>query len=137
MKKLDEGNFRAAWGGISSLSVALPLMWTEASDRGFTLSDLARWMAEAPARLAGCQMCKGRIAPGSDADFVVFDPAGKFVLTEEKLHYRHALSPYLGETLRGVVKATYLRGKPSFLEGQFPGEPAGREFRAGHSTSAK
>jgi allantoinase len=117
MKKLDEGNFRAAWGGISSLSVALPLIWTEASDRGFTLSDLARWMAEAPARLAGCQMCKGRIAPGSDADFVVFDPAGKFVLTEENLHY--------------------LRGKPIFLEGQFPGEPAGREFRAVHSTSAK
>jgi allantoinase len=137
MKKLDEGNFRAAWGGISSLSVALPLMWTEASDRGFTLSDLARWMAEAPARLAGCQMCKGRIAPGSDADFVVFDSADKFVLTEEKLHYRHALSPYLGETLRGVVKATYLRGKPVFLEGRFPGESAGREFRAVHSTSAK
>jgi allantoinase len=134
MKQLDEGNFRTAWGGISSLSVALPLMWTEASKRGFTLAKIARWMAEAPARLAGVQMRKGRIAPGFDGDFVVFDPDSKFVLTEERLHYRHALSPYLGETLRGVVKATYLRGKPVFLEGQFPGEPAGREFRAMYTT---
>jgi allantoinase len=137
MKKVDEGNFRTAWGGISSLSVALPVMWTEASHRGFTLSDLARWMAEAPARLAGCHMRKGRIAPGFDADFVVFDPEAEFVVTDERLHYRHPLSPYLGETLRGVVKATYLRRKPVFLDGEFPGDPAGREFRAIHPTSAK
>jgi allantoinase len=137
MKKLDEGNFRTAWGGISSLSVALPVMWTEASNRGFTLSDIARWMAEAPAQLAGCQMHNGRIAPGFDADFVIFDPDSEHVVTEEWLHYRHPQSPYLGETLRGVVKATYLRGQPVFLEGQFPGKPAGREFRAVHSSSAK
>jgi allantoinase len=137
MKKLDEGDFRTAWGGISSLSVALPVMWTEASSRGFTLSDLARWMAEAPARLAGCHTRKGRIAPGFDADFVVFDPEGEFVVTEERLHYCHPLSPYMGETLRGLVQATYLRGKPVFLEGEFPGKPAGREFRTMHPTSAK
>ena len=137
MKRLDEGNFRTAWGGISSLSVALSLMWTEASNRGFTLLDIARWMAAAPARLAGCEMRKGRIAPGFDADFVVFDPEREFVVTEERLHYRHQLSPYMGETLRGVVKATYLRGKPVFREGEFPGEPTGREFAVRRATSAK
>jgi allantoinase len=137
MKKLDEGNFRSAWGGISSLSVALPLMWTEASNRGFTLLDIARWMAERPAQLAGCQMNKGSVAPGLDADFVVFDPEDEFVVTHERLHYRHPLSPYLGETLRGVVKATYLRGTPVFQEGQFPGEAAGREFRSVHPGGAK
>jgi allantoinase len=137
MKQLDEGNFRTAWGGISSLSLALSLMWTEASNRGFTLLDVARWMAAAPAQLAGCDMHKGRIAPGFDADFAVFDPEGEFVVTEERLHYRHPLSPYMGETLRGVVKATYLRGKPVFLDGEFPGEPVGQEFRAMHPTRAK
>ena len=137
MKRLDEGNFRTAWGGISSLSVALPVMWTEASSRGFTLLDIARWMAEEPARLAGCPARKGRIAPGFDADFVVFDPDGEFVVTEERLHYRHPLSPYMGETLRGVVKATYLRGKAVFSEGEFPGEPSGREFRAMHFCKPK
>lgn len=136
MKRLSEGDFRTAWGGIASLSVALPLMWTEACERGFTLLDLANWMATNPARLAGCDARKGRIAAGYDADFVVFDADREFVVTEDKLHYRHSVSPYLGETLRGVVKDTYLRGKPVFAEGAegaegaFPGEPAGREYVA-------
>jgi allantoinase len=137
MKKIDEGNFRTAWGGISSLSVVLSLMWTEARNRGFTLLDIAHWMAAAPARLAGCEMRKGRIAPGFDADFVAFDPEREFLVTEERLHYRHPFSPYMGEKLRGVVKATYLRGNPVFQDGKFPGEPAGREFRAMHAISGK
>ena len=128
LKRLAEGNFRSAWGGIASLSVALPLMWSEASRRGFTLRDVARWMAAAPARLAGCDTRKGRIAAGCDADLVVFDPDREFIVTEDRLHYRHPVSPYLGETLRGVVKATYLRGSPVFAEGEFPGEPGGREY---------
>ena len=128
MKQLEEGNFQTAWGGIASLSVALPLMWTEASRRGFTLLDLTRWMAAEPARLAGCDTRKGRIAAGCDADFVVFDPECESIVAEERLHYRHPVSPYMGERVRGVVKATYLRGSPVFAEGEFPGEPRGREF---------
>ena len=104
-------------------------MWTEAARRGFTLVDIVRWMAEGPARLAGCHGRKGRIAAGYDADLVVFDPDAEFQVTEERLHYRHPVSPYLGETLRGVVKATYLRGQPVFAEGKFPEEPSGREWR--------
>lgn len=128
MKRLDEGNFKTAWGGISSLSLALPLMWTEANQRGFTLSDLALWMAEGPARLAGCSSRKGRIAAGYDADMVVFDTDAEFVVTEDVLHYRHAVSPYMSEILRGIVKATYLRGKLVFADGQFPDRNIGREY---------
>jgi allantoinase len=94
------------------------------------LLDLTQWMSAEPARLAGCDSRKGRIAPGYDADFVIFDAEREFVVTEEKLYYRHAVSPYMDETLRGVVKATYLRGKPVFVEGQFPGEPEAREYTA-------
>ncbi len=129
LKRLAEGNFRSAWGGIASLSMALPVMFTEASKRGFALTDIARWMAEGPAKLAGCQARKGRIAAGYGADFVVFDPESEFVVAESQLHYLHAISPYLGEELRGVVKATYLRGKPVFKDGKFPGESLGREYR--------
>ncbi len=114
MKRLDERNFRTAWGGISSLSLALPVLWTEASARGFTLIDIARWMAEGPARLAGCESHKGRLAKDFDADFVVFEPEAEFIAKEEHLAYHHRVSPYLGERLRGVVKATYLRGKCVF-----------------------
>jgi allantoinase len=129
MKRLAEGNFRTAWGGIASLSIALPLMHTEASQRGFSLTDIARWMSQAPATLAGCHKRKGRLAAGYDADFVVFDPESAFVVTKNRLHYRHPVSPYLGETLRGEVKATYLRGQQIFSDGRFPGAPIGKEHR--------
>jgi allantoinase len=129
MKRLDEGSFKTAWGGISSLSLALPVIWTEASHRGFTLTDLTRWMSEEPARLAGCSARKGRIAEGFDADFVIFEPEAEFVVTEDRLHYRHPVSPYLGEKLRGVVKATYLRGQLVFRDGQFSNEARGREIQ--------
>jgi allantoinase len=129
MKRLDEGSFRTAWGGISSLSVALPVMWTEAVRRGFTLVDIARWMAAGPAGLAGCNQHKGQVAAGYDADLIVFDPEEEFQVTEKRLRYRHPLSPYVGETLCGVVKATYLRGHLVFVKGEFPGEPCGREWR--------
>lgn len=129
MKRVGEGNFLNAWGGIASLSIALPVMWTEASRRGFTLSDLARWMAQQPARLAGCGARKGQIAAGYDADLVVFDPEAEFTVTEDRLHHRHRVSPYLGERLRGIVQQTYLRGTVVFDHGRFPGEARGLEFR--------
>jgi allantoinase len=129
MKRLDEGNFQSAWGGISSLSLALPIMWSEASARGFTLADIARWMAAGPARLAGCESRKGRIVKDGDADFVVLAPEREFTVTEERLFYRHAVSPYLNERLIGVVKATYLRGNCVFADGDFPGGRLGRELR--------
>jgi allantoinase len=129
MKHLGEGNFRRAWGGIASLSTALSVMWTEANRRGFSVEDIARWMAEKPAELAGCAARKGRIAAGYDADFVVFDCEAEFTLTEERLHYRHPVSPYLGQRFRGVIRQTYLRGRCIFSAGQFPGQPSGRECR--------
>jgi allantoinase len=129
MKRLDEGSFKNAWGGISSLSVASSAIWTEAHRRGFRLTDVARWMAERPARLAGLGERKGRLAAGHDADFMVFEPESEFVVTKDRLHHRHHVSPYVGERLRGVVKATYLRGQPVYEEGRFPGEPRGRECK--------
>jgi allantoinase len=129
MKRLSERSFRTAWGGIAGLSLALPVMWTEANARGFTLKDIVQWMAEGPARLAGCEARKGRITRNFDADFAVFEPEDEFVATEDHLHYRHRISPYLGEKLRGMVKATYLRGNCIFSDGEFLGEPQGRELR--------
>ena len=128
LKRLDEGNFQTAWGGIPSLSLALPLVYTEARERGFGLLDIAHWLSERPAKLAGCHASKGRLAVGYDADFVVFDTESEFVVTKDRLHYRHAISPCLGEKLHGIVKATYLRGHLIFENGKFLGAPVGREY---------
>ena len=129
MKCLDAGDFRSAWGGIAGVSLALPVVWTEALRRGFTLCDIVKWMAEAPARLAGCAARKGKIAAGYDADLVVFDSEAEFSVSADRLHYRHRISPYLGERLRGMVLQTYLRGRCIFDRGEFPGSPAGKECR--------
>jgi allantoinase len=88
-------------------------------------------MSARPAALAGCDAHKGRIEAGCDADFVVFDPEAEFNVTADRLHHRHAVSPYLGEQLRGLVKRTYLRGGVVFCDGEFPGETRGREFGSG------
>jgi allantoinase len=129
MKRLDEGRFDLAWGGIASLSLALPVVWTNASRRGFGIEEIARWMSSAPAALAGLSARVGSLDAGREANFVVFDPEAEFTVTADKLHYRHAVSPYMGETLKGVVAATYLRGEPVFRDGSFAGEPRGREVR--------
>ncbi len=129
MKRLDEGNFQTAWGGITSLPVALSLVWTQAQRRGHNLQNIAKWMADGPARLAGLHEGKGRLATGYDADFVVFDPEAEFKVTKNDLHQRHPISPYLGEKLKGKVIATYLRGQPVFERGVFLGESRGSEYR--------
>jgi allantoinase len=129
MKRKDDGRFNMAWGGIASLSTALPVMWTEAKTRGHSLRDLARWMSGAPAALAGLRKRAGGIEIGRDANFVVFDPDADFHVTEETLHYRHKVSPYLGEHLKGLVRETILRGRTVYVDGTFPGDNFGAEYR--------
>jgi allantoinase len=124
---MKEGNFRQAWGGIASLSVALPVIWTEMRERGLPLENLARWMSAQPAKLAGLEERKGSLAAGYDADLVVFDPDARFTLSTEDLQYRHPVSPYLGENLYGKVRATFLRGAAVYQQGSFPDPPIGRE----------
>ncbi len=128
MKRIAEGRFDLAWGGIASLSIALPVIWTECTRRGFTLDDLVRWMSAAPAALAGIANRAGTLEAGRDANFVVFDPEAAFRVTEDRLHYRHTVSPYLCETLHGVVRGTYLRGVPIFEDGTFVETPRGHEL---------
>jgi allantoinase len=118
-KHLDDGDFLAAWGGIASLQLALPLVWTGARARGHTLADLARWMATAPARLAGLDGRKGAIAAGRDADLVVFDPDAGFRVDPASLHHRHPVTPYAGRMLQGVVLETWLRGRKVHDRGRF------------------
>ncbi|MEY9930467.1 allantoinase [Catenulispora sp. GP43] len=111
LKRLDSGDFAAAWGGISSLQLGLPAVWTGARARGFGLADVVRWMATRPAELAGLP-AKGRIAVGCDADLVAFDPDAAFTVDPAALHHKNPVTPYAGRELHGVVRATYLRGEP-------------------------
>jgi allantoinase len=102
-------DFAAAWGGISSLQLGLPAIWTEARRRGHGLQDVVRWMSAGPARLAGLG-AKGAIEAGRDADFVVLAPDETFTVDPAELHHRNQVTAYAGKTLYGVVKSTWLRG---------------------------
>jgi allantoinase len=128
MKQTQTGRFDHAWGGIASLSLALSVMHTECRQRGFTLDHLVHWMSTAPAALAGISAHAGALKVGREANFIIFDTETTHTVTSDKLHYRHAVSPYLGETLHGVVKATYLRGEPVYRAGTFTATPSGREL---------
>jgi allantoinase len=126
LKRLDDGDFLAAWGGIASLELLLPATWTAARARGHGLDGLARWLAEGPARLAGLAGRKGRLAVGHDADFVIFEPDTPWLVDPGSLHHRHPLTPYAGRELCGRVVRTYVRGECVWDGGAFPSVPAGR-----------
>jgi allantoinase len=110
LKRPDTGDFAAAWGGIASVQLGLPVIWTAARDRGHRLADVVDWMARRPADLVGLTG-KGRIAPGADADLVAFDPDARFEVDPRRLHHRNPVTPYAGMVLQGVVRTTWLRGR--------------------------
>ncbi|MFD4247439.1 allantoinase AllB [Streptomyces sp. NPDC058525] len=120
---LKTGDFATAWGGISSLQLGLPAIWTEARSRGRSLEDVVRWMSSAPAALAGLTQ-KGAIEVGRDADFAVVAPEETFTVDPAELHHRNRITAYAGKTLHGVVKSTWLRGTQIADHGT-PTEPTG------------
>ncbi|MFE6494567.1 allantoinase AllB [Streptomyces sp. NPDC057748] len=121
---LKTPDFGTAWGGISSLQLGLPAIWTEARKRGHSLDDVVRWMSAVPAELAGLTR-KGAIEAGRDADFAVLAPDETFTVDPAELYHRNQVTAYAGKTLHGVVKSTWLRGVRIAAEGTV-GEPTGR-----------
>lgn len=128
LKLAELGDFEAAWGGIASLQLGLPAVWTEARRRGADLPALFRWMSAAPARFAGLSGKKGRIAAGFDADLLVMAPDEELVVEPEQLFFRHKVSPYLGRRLVGRVHTTLLRGACVYDAQRHPGSALGQHL---------
>jgi len=126
LKVPELGDFHQAWGGIASLQLGLSAVWTEARRRGAGLDRLAHWMSTGPAQFAGLGQRKGRIAPGYDADFVVWDPRATRSVDTDELFFKHKISPYLGRELAGRVSHTLLAGSLAFEDGSHRGAPRGQ-----------
>ncbi len=109
-KHLTDGRFDLAWGGISSVQLTLPVVWTGARERGIEVSQVATWLSTAPAELVGRS---GGLEVGGEANVVAFDSEAHFTVRATELLHRHPITPYDGETLYGVVQQTYLRGEPA------------------------
>lgn len=125
LKHLATGDLARAWGGIASLQLMLPIVWTEARQRDFGPFNLAAWMSHRPARFLGLEGRKGAFMPGCDADLVIFDPDASFIVKPEALFHRHRVTPYEGRRLQGQVMRTYLRGRKVYDAGRFADEPSG------------
>lgn len=110
LKRLDTGDFGQAWGGIASLQITLPAIWTEARKRGFILTQVITWMATNPANLVGLTT-RGRIEPGAHANLATFAPDEEFTVTAANLHHRNKITAYEGRRLTGVIKQTWLHGE--------------------------
>lgn len=131
LKKIESGNLKEAWGGIASIQFSLPVVWTKAKERGFTITDMARLMSASVADFIG-QEKKGKIKVGFEADIVVWAPEEQFTAKKENIHYRHKISPYVGEKLYGVVKQTYVGGKKVYENGNFISLPQGKAIVKKH-----
>jgi allantoinase len=126
MKALDSGDFLTAWGGIASLQLLLPAVWTAARERGFLMERMAEWLTAAPALLPSLAGRKGAFEPGADADIVVWDPDASFEVDPAALFHRHAITPYAGRRLFGVVRETWLRGELVYDGTRHPRTDGGR-----------
>ncbi len=119
LKQIESGDFTKAWGGISSLQFALPVLWTAARKRNCTILNLAKWLCEGPAKMIGKESTKGKIAKGFDADLVVWDANKSFIVTENIIQHKHKITPYLKEELFGVVEQTFIKGTKVYDQGEF------------------
>ena len=126
LKLLDRGDFMKAWGGISSLQLGLPIMWSEISKRSLGIDSLVKWMCEAPAKLAGISNRKGNFKKGLDADIVIWDPDSEIKVQGDTLYHKHPITPYEGKEFYGLVLQTLVRGKTVYKEGQFSSKSFGK-----------
>ena len=120
------GDFFSAWGGISSVGLGLPILWTEMERRGLlrdetgtntALTHIGKWCCVNTALQVGLETCKGSIAVGLDADLCVFDDTARWTVEPSTMLFRNKCSPYQGREMRGVVRETWVRGNRVFVRG--------------------
>jgi len=119
LKEIESGNLVNAWGGISGLQLSLPVTWTGALERNFSVSDISKWLCTNPSKFLKLDTQKGKIAKGYDADLCIWMPAGKFTVNEELIFHRHKITPYMNQELYGIVKQTHLHGMKIYDDGKF------------------
>lgn len=126
------GDFFAAWGGVSSVGLGLPILWTEGQKRGISVEDVVRWCCRNTAAQVGLSHVKGDLRVGMDGDVCIFDDEAKWTLKSDRMLWRNKCSPYQGKQLMGMVMETWVRGERVFkrtgdgVEGGFGKGPVGK-----------
>lgn len=119
IKELETGNYKKAWGGIAGLQFSLPAVWKKGETQGLSIVDVSNIMSKNVAKFLKLDKIKGKIAQGYDADLVVWNPEKDFVSTNDEIHHKHKISPYVGYKLKGEVLKTYVNGNLVYNQGTF------------------
>ena len=108
IKEMESGNLKKAWGGIAGIQFLLAGSWTALKDM-MTLEQFIPLVTSKPAAFLKSKS-KGTIAVDYDADFVIWNPEQSQTITEEDIFFRYKISPYIAQTLSGVVVETIVNG---------------------------
>ncbi len=142
-QKQAHPEFAKTPGGLPGLETSFALTYTYSyhipcerqaqgeSIRPLPLTELARLMSTEPARLFGLFPRKGVIAPGSDADLLIYDPSGNTTVESEKQHTIGGYTPYEGMKVRGRVRTVLSRGEVLVEDGRFVAEQGRGRFIQG------
>ena len=126
----DDANFRDIPNGVPGLAARLPIIFSEGVVKGrIDLPQFARLIAGNPAKLFGLEG-KGSVAPGFDADLVLWDPAKKTTLTNAVMQQAIDYTPYEGLEVTGWPVATIRRGEVVMRDGMVQAEPGSGRFLA-------
>jgi dihydropyrimidinase len=129
-QKREHTEFTKTPGGIPGIETMLPLLVTQGVMGGrISWSRLADLLSANPARIFGLQR-KGKLAPGCDADVVVYDPQVEGTIRAERLHNLAGYTPYEGWPVRGAVRDVFSRGRQLVRDGEFVPAPGWGRFVA-------
>jgi dihydropyrimidinase len=131
-KRLGEGDFSKIPNGMPGVEPRMELMYEGGVAQGRI--SLNRWVeicSTAPAKMFGLYPQKGAIAPGSDADIVIFDPSKSRVISVDNQHMRVDYSAYEGTEVSGSVDTVLSRGRVVVADGAYHGEAGHGRYQNG------
>ena len=133
-KDAGRGDFTKIPGGLPGVEARGELVYSfGVTTRKISLATMCKVLSENPAKLYGMFPRKGVIAPGADADIVVYDPQADHILRAEDMVSRAGYTPYEGFVTHGSVSQVWLRGKLMVENGHVIGEQEGQYIVRGKS----
>ena len=134
-KEAGRGDFTRIPGGLPGVEARGELVYSfGVATRKISLAAMCRVLSENPAKLYGMFPRKGVIAPGADADIVVYDPRADHILRAEDMVSRAGYTPYEGFVTRGSIAQVWLRGRLMVEDGQVVGDRMGQYILRGKNT---
>jgi dihydropyrimidinase len=128
-KELGTDDFSKIPNGAPGIETRMSLVWDGGVRAGrISIQRFVELTSTAPAKIFGLFPRKGTVAPGSDADLVIFDPEKKVTLSARTLHMKVDYNPYEGRSVTGAAETVLSRGRVIVDKGKFTGRAGAGSF---------